>query len=158
MRKHGRRSYAFWILLAEAVGALAALLTKDAVRGYGEVIQRPPLAPPGIVFPLVWTVLYALMGIGAARVSLAPRSPARRRALLLFWLQLAVNFFWSLIFFRWQAFGAAFFWLVLLWALLLAMILAFREVDRLAALLQIPYLLWVSFAAYLNFAVWRLNG
>ena len=152
------KTYAFWILLTEAVGALAGWLTKDAVTIYGETILRPPLSPPGIVFPVVWTVLFALMGIGAARVALAPGSEEQGRALRLFLLQLAVNFFWSLIFFRWQAFGFAFLWLVLLWLLILAMILAFREVDRLAAVLQLPYLLWVSFAAYLNFAIWRLNG
>lgn len=133
-------------------------LTKDAMKSWSETVLQPTFSPPGIVFPIVWTLLFALMGIGAARISVAQPSVERRQALRLFWLQLTVNFFWSLIFFRWQAFGLAFFWLVLLWLMLLAMMFAFGEVDRLASLLQIPYLLWVSFAACLSFAVWRLNG
>jgi len=97
------------------------------------------------------------MGIGAARVALAPLSQERTKALVLFLVQLAVNFFWSIIFFNLLRFDLAFVWLVLLWVLILSMILAFYKVDPLAALLQIPYLLWVTFAAYLNFAVWQLN-
>ena len=98
-----------------------------------------------------------MMGIGAARIYLAPASGDRSRSLLLFLVQLAVNFFWSIIFFNLQAFGFAFVWLILLWVLILLMILSFRKVDKLAAWLQIPYLLWVSFAAYLNLGVWLLN-
>ena len=109
------------------------------------------------MFPIVWGILFALMGISAARVYLAPASNVRTRSLLLFFLQLAFNFFWSIIFFNFQAFGLAFFWLIALWLLILAMLFSFRKVDRLAAWLQIPYLLWVSFAAYLNFGVWMLN-
>ena len=73
-------------------------------------------------------------------------------------MQLAVNFFWSLIFFNAQAYGAAFIWLLLLWVLIVAVIWLFSRVDRTAALLQIPYLLWVTFAAYLNYSVWQLNS
>lgn len=98
-----------------------------------------------------------MMGIGAARIYLAPASGDRSRSLLLFLVQLAVNFFWSIIFFNLQAFGFAFVWLILLWVLILLMILSFRKVDKLAAWLQIPYLLWVTFAAYLNLGVWLLN-
>ena len=97
------------------------------------------------------------MGIGAAQVSLTPSSPERSRSLNLVVIQLVVNFFWSLIFFNAQAYGFAFLWLLLLWVLVLLMILAFRKVDPLAALLQIPYLLWLTFAAYLSFGVWYLN-
>ena len=97
------------------------------------------------------------MGIGAARIYLAPASDARRQSLRLFLMQLAFNFFWSILFFNFQAFGAAFLWLLLLWILILLMILSFRKVDSPAAWLQIPYLLWVTFAAYLNFGVWILN-
>jgi tryptophan-rich sensory protein len=88
---------------------------------------------------------------------LAPSSSDRSNGLNLFIAQLVVNFFWSLIFFNAQAYGFAFLWLLLLWALVLAMILTFRKVDPLAAYLQIPYLLWLSFAAYLNLGVWYLN-
>lgn len=151
------KTYAFWILLTEAVGGLAGWLTRRGAKIYNAAITQPPFSPPGIVFPIVWGILFALMGISAARVYLAPASNARTRSLLLFFLQLAFNFFWSIIFFNFQAFGLAFFWLIALWLLILAMLFSFRKVDRLAAWLQIPYLLWVSFAAYLNFGVWMLN-
>ena len=124
---------------------------------YAQTIVEPPLSPPGWVFPVVWTLLYALMGTGAARIYLAPPSKARSLGLNLFIVQLVVNFFWSPIFFNLQIFGLAFFWLLLLWGLVLWMILAFRKVDPLAAKLQIPYLLWLTFAAYLNLGVWYLN-
>ena len=106
----------------------------------------------------MWSILYALMGIGAARIYLAPPSKSRSLGLNLFISQLVVNFFWSPLFFNLQAFGLAFFWLLLLWGLVLGMILTFRKVDPLAAKLQIPYLMWLTFAAYLNFGVWYLNG
>lgn len=124
---------------------------------YSQTILQPPLSPPGWLFPLVWTLLYALMGFGAARIYQSPPSNMRSLGLNLFIVQLVVNFFWSPIFFNLQAFGLAFFWLLLLWALVLWMILTFRKVDPLAAKLQIPYLLWLTFAAYLNFGVWYLN-
>ena len=155
--KRNWKPYLFWILLAEAVGLLSGWLTREGTQIYAETIVKPPLSPPGWVFPVVWTVLYALMGISAARVWLAAPSKARNLGLNLFVAQLIVNFFWSPIFFNLQAFGLAFFWLLLLWGLVLWMILRFRKVDSLAAKLQIPYLLWLTFAAYLNLGVWYLN-
>ncbi len=151
------KSYVFWILLAEGVGLLSGLLTRNSMEFYGQSVAKPPLSPPGILFPIVWTVLYALMGIGAARVAQTPKSEERSNALLLFLLQLVFNFLWSTIFFTYQAFGAALIWLLALWVLIILMILAFRKVDPLAAKLQIPYLAWVTFAAYLNAGVWLLN-
>ena len=97
------------------------------------------------------------MGISAARADLSPATDARQRGLLLFFVQLAFNFFWSIIFFNWQAFAFAFSWLAALWILLFRMIRNFRKADKLAARLQLPYLLWVNFAAYLNLGVWILN-
>lgn len=155
--KRNWKPYLFWILLAEAVGGLSGWLTRDSMQVYSETILQPPLSPPGWVFPVVWTVLFALMGIGAARIYLAPPSKARSLGLNLFIAQLAVNFFWSPIFFNAQAYGFAFFWLLLLWALVLWMILVFRKTDPPAAKLQIPYLIWLTFAAYLNLGVWYLN-
>ena len=152
--KRNWKTYLFWIALAEGVGALSGWLTREGNEWYRQYVQQPPLSPPGIVFPIVWGILYALMGIGAAKVSLAEPSEARSLGLNLFIAQLIVNFFWSLIFFNAQAFGFAFFWLLLLWVLVLLMILQFRKVDKTAAILQIPYLLWLTFAAYLNWAVW----
>lgn len=97
------------------------------------------------------------MGIGAARIYLASPSRERTSSLRIFLLQLAFNFFWSILFFNFQAFGAALVWLVILWGSILWMITSFHKVDPLAAWLQVPYLLWVTFAAYLNYGVWILN-
>lgn len=151
------KTYTLWILLAEAVGALSGWLTRDGSAAFAETVAQPPLSPPSWVFPVAWTILYALMGIGAARVAMTPPSRARSKGLNLFIIQLVVNFFWSLIFFNAQAYGFAFVWLLLLWALVFAMRVAFAQVDSLAAKLQIPYLLWLTFAAYLNLGVWYLN-
>ena len=158
MKKTTWKPYVLWILLAEAVGALSGWLTREGTQLFSETVAKPPLTPPSLVFPIVWGILYALMGIGAARVSLTEPSEDRSRGLNLFVAQLIVNFFWSLIFFNAQAYGFAFFWLLLLWGLVLWMTLTFRKVDPIAAWLQVPYLLWLTFAAYLNIGVWRLNA
>ena len=149
-----KKRYLFWIALAEGVGALAGWLTRDGVASFGEVFIQPALTQPSWVFPVVWGILYALMGVSAARVA----ATEKRLGLNLFILQLAVNFFWPLLFFNAHAFGFAAIWLGLLWVLVLLMILRFRKADPLAAVLQIPYLLWLTFALYLNLAVWRLNA
>lgn len=155
--KRNWKTYLFWIALAEGVGLLAGFLTRNGVDLYTATAVKPPLNPPAILFPIVWTVLYGLMGIGAARVSLTPDSAERNRALNLFLIQLAVNFLWSILFFNFRAYGFALGWLFLLWLLIAAMILAFDRVDAPAAWLQVPYLGWVTFALWLNFWVWRLN-
>ena len=157
MNKSNWKTYAFWIGLSEAVGLLAGLLTRNSVQIYSIMIQRPPLSPPAIVFPIVWTILYALMGISAARIRLAEPSAKQRKASNLFVAQLIVNFFWSLFFFNLQAFGFALLWLILLWVLVFLLIRATKEVDKLAYLLLIPYLAWLTFALYLNAGVVVLN-
>ena len=157
MKKQSWKPYLFWILFTEGVGFLSGWLTREGVRLFNASAQQPPLSPPAILFPIVWGILYALMGTGAARIYLAPASNARSRALLVYLIQLASNFLWSLIFFNLQNYALAFFWLLILWGMILLMILSFWKVDRIAAPLQIPYLLWVSFAAYLTFGVWMLN-
>lgn len=157
MKKGTWKNYAFWIALSEAVGGLSAWLTRDAMKTYSQTVVQPPLSPPMWLFPVAWSILYALMGIGAARVRLSPPSPQRSRGINLFVAQLVVNFFWSLIFFNARAYGFALLWLLLLWGLVLWMTLTFRKADKAAAWLQIPYLLWLAFAAYLNYGVWRLN-
>ena len=156
MNKRKIKVYALFILLSEAVGAVAGYLTKDGMQAY-ESAAKSALTPPSAAFPIVWTILYALMGIGAAMVYLAPPSAERKRAVRLFKAQLAVNFLWSFIFFNMQAYGFAFIWLVFLWILVLLMIMSFKKVTGKAAYLQLPYLIWLSFAGYLNFITWLLN-
>lgn len=158
MNKPTVRQYAFFVALSEAVGIFSGLFSREGTALYAQMASKPPLAPPGWVFPVVWTVLYGLMGISAARIWSAPKSQARSRGLNLFIAQLIINFFWSPIFFNARAYGLALAWLLLLWVLVGLMISQFRKVDNTAALLQIPYLLWLTFAAYLNWAVWQLNG
>lgn len=157
LKKRNWKTYAFWMILSLGTGLLSGWLTREGTARFSESAVQPPLSPPAILFPIVWTVLYLLMGISAARVSLMPPSQDRSQGLNLFIVQLIVNFFWSPLFFNAEAYGFALLWLLLLWGLVLAMILSFRKTDLIAALLQIPYLLWLTFAAYLNAGVWLLN-
>ena len=158
MKQKKWKVYAFWIGLSLAIGLLSGLLSRPGMEGFQETVRQPPLSPPAFLFPVVWTALYILMGIGAARIWLTEPSALRSKGINLFVAQLVVNFFWSLIFFDARAFSLAFIWLLLLWGLVLWMILTFRKVDRLAANLQLPYLLWLTFAAYLSAGVWFLNA
>ena len=147
----------FGIAVSETVGIIAGILTRKDVQIYSSEIIKPLLSPPPILFPIVWTVLYALMGYGAAKIFISPASKERTRALLFFTLQLFFNFGWCFIFFSLQCFGTAFLWLVALNTTVVGMIFAFREIDKFVAYVQIPYLLWLLFATYLNFSVWLLN-
>ncbi len=157
MEKDKVGKYAFWIVFTEAAGALSAFLTKDGMKAYQEQAVKPALSPPGAAFPIAWGVLYLLMGVGMARISLTGDPEGRKICREIYLIQLGVNFLWSVIFFNMRLYGFALVWLAGLWLLVLVMILAFRRVDRTAGNLQIPYLLWLTFAAYLNGAVWLLN-
>ena len=157
MKNKAWKNYALWIAVTEAVGLASGLITKEGTEIYKDTIAKPPLSPPAIVFPVVWAMLYALMGVSAARISLASPSNTRRCARNIYLAQLALNFFWSIIFFNLQAYLFAFIWLLALWGTILYMIIEFRKIDKIAGNLQIPYLLWVTFAGYLNLGVWLLN-
>jgi tryptophan-rich sensory protein len=152
------KPYIISILIALGVGGLAALITSGNMNIYDKIIM-PPLSPPGVLFPIVWTVLYTLMGLGSALVYVKGKEENTdiSGALGIYLLQLAVNFLWSIIFFNLQAYLFAFIWIILLWILIITMIKRFYEISPLAAYLQIPYLLWVTFAAYLNLAIYILN-
>ena len=151
------KSYVVWIALSEGVGALSGWLSRDGIRMYPKIASVAPLAPPGWVFPVVWVILYGLMGFGAARAFQAEPGRYRSAGLNLFVVQLVINFFWSLIFFNAGNYGFALAWLLLLLVMVGAMALAFCHADALAGKLQIPYLLWLLFAAYLNYVVWMRN-
>lgn len=143
------------LLIPLGIGALSGFLTKDSMSIY-QTLNQPPLSPPGIVFPIVWTLLYLLMGVSCYLIYTA-KAPDKAAAFILYGAQLVVNFLWSIFFFNlgWHLFS--FLWLMFLWLLILMMIIKFYPIDKRAALLQIPYLLWVTFAGYLNFGVWLLN-
>lgn len=147
------KPYVISILIALFVGALSAFFTKDNMEIYSQ-INQPPLAPPSFIFPIVWTVLFTLMGISSAIVYLKNTSS---NALTVYAIQLVVNFLWSIIFFNFRAYLFAFIWILLLWILIVIMLYKFYKVNKLAAYLQIPYLLWVTFATYLNFMIFILN-
>ncbi len=155
--KNKIKSYVIGILIPVGVGLLSAFLTRGNMDIYDNIIT-PPLSPPGILFPIVWTLLYVLMGIGSTMIyNSNVTNKDKEQALLIYGLQLAVNFFWSILFFNKMAFLLSFIWLLLLWALIIAMILNFGKINRTASLLQVPYFLWVSFAGYLNFVIYLLN-
>lgn len=137
------------------VGALAGILTKDSMMQFS-LLNQPPLSPPGWLFPVVWTVLYLLMGYASYLISRSD-STQKRPALILYAIQLIVNFFWSIFFFNFGWYLFSFLWLLLLWVLILLTIRAFWRISPTAAILLIPYLLWVTFAGYLNLAIYLLN-
>ncbi|MBQ3602648.1 MAG: tryptophan-rich sensory protein [Clostridia bacterium] len=147
--------YVISVAAALLTGSVSALLTSGSMDIYSTV-ESPPLSPPGIVFPIVWTILFTLMGISAARVYIA-NGYEWNTSLTVYAVQLIVNFLWSIIFFNGRYFLFAFIWLLLLWALIIVMIKMFWKYDKPAALLQIPYLIWVTFAGYLNLGIYLLN-
>ena len=152
------KSYVFFILSALAVGGLSALITSGNMNIYEE-IKRPPLSPAPMLFPIVWTILFILMGISAAMIYNTETSSmqARKSALYTYAISLFFNFFWSIIFFNMRSFLFAFVWLLALLFFIIRTIMKYKEINPIAAYLQIPYLLWVTFAGYLNFAIWLLN-
>lgn len=152
------KPYIISVVIALAVGGLSAAVTSGSMDVYSQ-IKQPPLSPPSFLFPVVWTILFTLMGIGAALVWHFRLSKPEdvRNALIVYAVNLAINFIWSIIFFNMQAYLFAFVWILLLIAVIAAMIVLFKRVSPLAAYLQIPYLLWVIFAAYLNLAIYILN-
>ncbi|MBQ7400171.1 MAG: tryptophan-rich sensory protein [Clostridia bacterium] len=152
------KTYVYCILITLAVGGLSALLTRNNMDVY-ETINKPPLAPPAILFPIVWGILYVIMGASLANILIKGRENGIYTVpcVKIYALQLAVNFFWSIIFFNMRAFLFSFIWLLLLWVLIIIMIDRFSKISKVSAYVNIPYFLWVSFAAYLNFMIYRLN-
>lgn len=149
------KAYVISIAIALTVGGLSAFFTKDTMMIYQE-INQPLLSPPPFIFPIVWTILFILMGISSAIIHNKNTSNTKK-SLIIYVAQLIVNFFWSIIFFNLRNYLFAFLWLILLWILILLMIYNFYKVSKVAAYLQIPYLLWVTFALYLNFMIYILN-
>ena len=145
------------LALPLGVGVLAALLSRGSMDLF-DTVRKPPLTPPAWLFPSAWTILYLLMGIASYRVYAARAATAQKnRALLIYGLQLAFNFFWTLIFFNAGAYWFAFFWLVVLLTLIAVTTARFYAIDRPAGYLLLPYLLWVIFAGYLNLGVALMN-
>ena len=148
------KKLAVCVAIPLAVGGLAALLTSNAMDAFGQ-LRQPPLSPPAWLFPVAWTILYALMGLASYFV--ADSSEQSRDALMLYAVQLAVNFIWPILFFSIAAYLFALVWLVLLVVLVALNVVAFWRVDKRAGWLMVPYLAWVCFATYLNAGIWYLN-
>ncbi|MBO5852191.1 MAG: tryptophan-rich sensory protein [Clostridia bacterium] len=144
------------ILIPEVVGLLSSFVTGNMSNAYS-VYTRPPLSPPGILFPIVWTILYALMGIASYIVYEEGRGEKAKEALTFYGLQLALNFIWPVIFFRFEAYWVAVVVILILLALVVITALKFKEISNAAFYLMIPYIIWLIFATYLNIGVAVLN-
>lgn len=154
MKIRDKSSLTIAILTPIAVGTLSALFSGN-MQIYSR-INKPALSPPGILFPIVWIILYILMGI-SSYIIYESNDPNKESALRTYALQLFFIFFWSIIFFRLNLYFTALVWLVVLIILIIRMIRQFYRIKPIAAYLQVPYLLWCLFAAYLNFMIFRLN-
>ncbi|MCI8630739.1 MAG: tryptophan-rich sensory protein [Firmicutes bacterium] len=151
------------IAIPLAVGALSAFLTNESMEQFQE-LRQPPLSPPSWVFPIVWTLLFIMMGtasyiiiMSGLRGGTQESRRQARSALCIYILQLAVNFFWPLLFFNMKIYLAAFMWLLLLWILIVTMMFMFYRISKIAGYLIVPYVLWVTFAGYLNLGIYFLN-
>lgn len=152
------KSYIVSIAIALGVGGLSALATKGSMDIYG-TLNQPPLSPPSFLFPIVWTILFVLMGIGSGGVyeKAKGNKDLLKRPLTIYAINLLVNFLWSIIFFNLRAFLFAFVWLIFLIAIIITMIIEFGKVCKWCGNLQIPYLIWCLFALYLNAGIYILN-
>ncbi len=145
------------IALPLLVGSVAGLATTPNIKDWYQFLEKPFFSPPNWLFGPMWTLLYILMGIGFYFILQSETGQLRKRALNAFYIQLALNFAWSFIFFEFRLIGLAFFEILLVWLAVAWMIHTFYLVNKKAALMQIPYILWVTFASVLNGAVWVLN-
>lgn len=147
------KTYAFSILLPLIVSGIVGFLMNGNMD-YNS-LQKPPLSPPGIIFPIVWTILYILMGISYARLKTKNLNDTNVK--LIYYTQLFINGFWSIFFFVLKARLFAFIWIILLLVSIIIMIILFYKKDKVSGLLQIPYLIWTLFATYLNLFFYLLN-
>ncbi|MFN5345825.1 MAG: TspO/MBR family protein [Bacteroidota bacterium] len=145
------------ILLPMVVGGFSGFLTANSINDWYTTLHQPSFNPPNWVFGPVWTTLYLLMGISLYRIWILPVSAERNFAIGVFFGQMILNFFWSLIFFRWHLIGTALAEIILMWVMIASMIHLFKKLDKAAGLMNVPYLLWVTFATVLNAAYFVLN-
>ena len=146
-----------YLAIPVAGGILSALISGSNSEAYNNFYQ-PDFAPPAWVFPVVWSILYVVMGYASWLIATSGKPKnAVSKALNVYWLQLGVNLLWSVIFFRLGLYLTVFLWLLLLWGLILWTIVRFYRIRKQAGYLLIPYLLWVTFAGYLNYAIYLLN-
>ena len=145
------------ILLTLSIGAISGIATSSGINNWFMELTKPLFNPPNYLFGPVWTLLYFLMGFSFFMILQSPIKELKRKAIKIFVIQLSLNFLWSFLFFKFQLIGLAFIEIMLIWISILAMIITFNKINRIAAVLQIPYLIWVSFATILNGAICWLN-
>ena len=145
------------ILIPLAIGGISGFATASSINDWYVSLNKPSFNPPNYLFAPVWTCLYLLMGISLFLIWKSPIGQDRNNALIVFAIQISLNFIWSFIFFKFRLSGLAFLEILFLWSSILLMIIIFSRISKPAAYLQIPYLFWVSFASILNAAIWRLN-
>ena len=145
------------LLLPLTVGGIAGMFTSEAIPGWYATLNQPSFNPPNWVFGPVWTTLYILMGISLFIIWKLPASKERNKAIAVFGVQLFLNFCWSFFFFHFKMIGLALIDIVALWIMIVMMLVYFYRLKPLAAFINIPYLLWVSFATALNTAYFLLN-
>lgn len=145
------------LLIPLSVGAISGVISGSGIDGFNSMV-KPPLSPPSWLFPVVWTILFILMGVASYLVlTSGEKKEDIVRALTFYGIQLFFNFFWSIIFFNLEWYLVAFIWLLVLWVLIIITTVSFYNISKTAGLLMIPYILWVTFAGYLNFAIFLLN-
>ena len=149
------KSAVLFILFPFGIGLLSGLLTRGGMEMYS-TMEKPPLSPPSWLFAPVWTILYILMGISSYIIYQSDKE-GKEEAEKIYGYQLIVNFLWPVFFFSFQWYFFSFLWLLLLWGLVVVMIVRFYKISPAAGLLNIPYLLWLTFAAYLNGAIWLMK-
>ncbi len=156
MKKENLKALLFFVIGTELIGGLSGLLSGGNFSAFYNSLIQPPLAPPGWLFPVMWTILYALMGISAYQIYIS-KNDEKTNALTLYGIQLAINFLWSIVFFRFKSLSGAVFVIILLLFLIILMMIKFKKIRKSAALINIPYLLWTAYASYLTIGIYLLN-
>lgn len=160
MKKNNIVTLIIAIIIPLVVGGMSSFLTKDAMMIFDSV-KKPPLSPPGILFPIVWTILYVMMGVSSYLIYKEKDNVnvkvEVKNLLIIYTVQLVFNFSWSIIFFKFAMYKFAFVWLLILWALVLLYIIKSYKINKVASYLMIPYLVWMTFAGYLNIMIEIMN-
>lgn len=157
MRKISIVTLVLSLLIPLLIGGISAALSAKGMATYA-TMSKPPLSPPGWVFSVAWTILYIMMGLASYFVLVSKVDTNNKvMAIAIYMLQLAMNFMWSLIFFNAERYFIAFIWLMVMWCLVIICMIKFFKIDKLAGSMMIPYVLWLTFAAYLNLGTVIIN-
>ncbi|MBP3635767.1 MAG: tryptophan-rich sensory protein [Bacilli bacterium] len=155
MKKIDFKKLFFYIFITILIGTIPSVFVFGNMSSY-ELLNKPALSPPGLVFPIAWTILYILMGISIYRIMMSDNK-RKNDAKLIYFIQLVINALWTPIFFGFNEYFLAFLWIIMLILLVITMIMIFFKIDKISSYLNIPYLLWLLFASYLNFGIFVLN-